>query len=308
MEEIDIDEEEKIINQEFNRLNQEPNTLGIIFGVIGFISSLGLSYFLDVIYIWIPASFLLMIVWFSYSAIKFYQKGLAGNKPNTNLKIIKKFSSDFELYVSRLFMKNVIAMMKAVTAIFAVNLIIVVAHLFELIHIPYNYLEIVVIIIVSGVFSIGIFCVDRFNLLVDKVVLPSMKSLKQFTLPMIICAVLFLIISVLVLVISLFIISSSVSNWKLLVSIGILQFVTIIFLHSYISFKDVKTELHHALNKIRDIKDGKFSIERLPEFVQFTRYDIQDSLKFIHIYVFQPHPIYVKQVLVSRRKRRRMKK
>ena len=62
MEEIDINREEETISKDYNILNQEPNTLGIIGGVIGFVLSLGLSIFLDVVYIWIPASFLLMIV------------------------------------------------------------------------------------------------------------------------------------------------------------------------------------------------------------------------------------------------------
>ena len=66
--EIDINEEEKTIQNELNRLDKQPNYLKLIVSLIPIITVLGISYHLELIYTWIPASFLLILLWSIYSA------------------------------------------------------------------------------------------------------------------------------------------------------------------------------------------------------------------------------------------------
>jgi len=302
---INIDEEESTITKELQRLSQEYNYVKLIGGLITIFIALGLSFQLDLLYTWIPASFLLMFLWLIYSTINITRKGILGDKANENLKIIKQFRKPFKMYIIQILFKNLNALMKAITVIYLVNIGIVLLHLSGKISLPFNgTIELISISLISIYFSVGIFLVDRFTKFVDKKGLPVIQSLKEYTAPMKIGAVIFFVLLVVIPGWIFFMVVTSVGNWWFLLIVLFIQIITIILLFSFFSLQQVKAELHRTLNNLLKIKEGQISEEVLSEVVKFSRYDIDETFKVIQIFLFRPHPVYLEEVKTAKHKRK----
>jgi|GEM_PF-1911369 len=301
---IEIDDEESTITKELERLNHEYNYTKLIGGLITTIVGLGISFKLDLLYTWVPASFLLMFLWLIYSVINITKKSIIGDKANENLQIVKQFKKPFKMYVIILFLKNLNAMIKAITIIYLVNIVIVLLHLSGKISLPFEgTTELIFISLISIYFSVGVLLIDKFIRYVDKKVLPTLQSLKRFTVPMRIGAVIFFIFLIVIPGWIFFMVVSSVDNWWFLLIVLLIQIITIILLYSFFSLQQLKTELHKTLNNLQKIKEGNICKEALPEVVKFSRYDIDETLKVMNIFLFRPHPVYLEIVREAKHKR-----
>lgn len=253
---IDLEKEESTITKELERLNQEYNYVKLIGGLVTIFIGLGISFQLDLLYTWIPASFLLMFLWLIYSTINITRKNILGNKANENLKIIKQFKKPFKMYIIKIFFKNLNALMKAITVIYLVNIGIVLLHLSGKISLPFDgKLELIFISLISIYFSIGILFIDRFTKFIDKKALPILQSLKEYTTSMKIGAVIFFILLVVIPGWIFFMVVTSVGNWWFLLVVLIIQVITIILLYSFFSLQQLKSEFHRTLNNLQKIKD-----------------------------------------------------
>jgi len=303
---IDIEKEESTITKELERLNQEYNYVKLIGGLITIVIGLGISFQLDLLYTWIPASFLLMFLWLIYSTVNITRKNILGDKANENLKIMKQFRKPFKMYIIKIIFKNLNALMKAVTVIYLVNIVIVLLHLSGKIRLPFDgTIELISISLISIYFSIGIFLIDRFTKFIDKKALPIIQSLKEYTTPMKIGAVIFFILLVVIPGWIFFMVITSVENWWFLLIVLLIQIITIILLYSFFSLQQLKSEFHRTLNNIQKIKEGQISEDALSEVVKFSRYDIDETFKLIQIFLFRPHPVYLEEVRTAKHKRER---
>jgi len=300
---ININEEEATITKELERLNQEYNYVKLIGGLITIFIGLGISFQMDLLYTWIPASFLLMFLWLMYSTISITRKNILGDKANENLRIIKQFRKPFKMYIIKILFKNLNALMKAITVIYLVNIGIVLLHLSGKISLPFSgTLELISISLISIYFSIGIFLIDRFTQFIDKKALPILQSLKEYTTPMKIGAVVFFILIVVIPGWIFYMVVTSVKNWWFLLIVLLIQVITIILLYSFFNLQQLKAEFHRTLNNLQKIKEGQISEEALPEIVKFSRYDIDETFKVIQIFMFRPHPVYLEEVRIAKHK------
>jgi hypothetical protein len=307
-EEVDVNEEEKTISKQLDRLNSSHNSTKLLGSLFSIFVVLGLSFQLDLIYTWIPASFLLMFLWMIYSGFNVFRKAFIGEKPNKNLKIIKQFRKEFKMYGLVLFLKNLKAMMEAISVIYLFNVIIVLIHLSGKITLPFNgAIELFFVCLISIYFIIGIFLLNRFTVYVEKKVLPTMQSMKKYTIKHKIFGLIFIVFIIVIPLIVFLSVMFSVTNWWFLSVVVLLQFFIIILLHSFFSLQQLTTELHKTLTQIQRIKDGEISKDSILEVVKFSRYKIDETFKIIVIYMFRPHPVYLEEVRVGKHKRKKRK-
>jgi hypothetical protein len=307
-EEINIKEEEKTISKQFDRLNSSHNSTKLIGSLFSIVVVLGVSFQLDLIYTWIPASFLLMFIWSGYSVYSTSKKVLVGDKANKQLKVVKQLRKEFKMYGIVIFLKNLSAMMKAITIVYLFNIIIVLLHLSGKISLPFSgSIELFFVILISIYFTIGVLFLRKFERYVEKKVLPTMQSMKQYTLKHKIFAAIFFIFVIVIPLIVFLLVMSSVKNWWFLFIVLFLQFFIIILLHSFFSLQQLTTELHKTLTQIQRIKDGEISRDSILEVVKFSRYNIDETFKIIQIYMFKPHPIYLEEVRIAKHKRKSRK-
>jgi hypothetical protein len=66
VEEVDVNEEEKTVSKQLDRLNSSHNSTKMLGSLVSIFVVLGLSFQLDLIYTWIPASLI-----FCYSSLVF---------------------------------------------------------------------------------------------------------------------------------------------------------------------------------------------------------------------------------------------
>jgi len=158
--------------------------------------------------------------------------------------------------------------------------------------------------LISIYFAVGIFLVDKFAVYVEKKVLPTIQSIKKYTIKHKILAAIFFIFIVVIPLIVFLLVIFSVTNWWFLFIVLFLQFIIIILLHSFFSLQQLTTELHKTLTQIQSIKDGELSKDSISEVVKFSRYKIDETFKIIQIYMFKPHPIYLEEVRFGKHKRK----
>ncbi|HEC87628.1 MAG TPA: hypothetical protein ENI49_07200 [Thermoplasmatales archaeon] len=302
---IDVDEEEKTITKQLERLNQEFNYSKLIGGIISIIIGLGISFELDLLYMWIPASFFLMFLWSGYSGVSMIKR-IRGDKLNKNLMIVKQLKKQYKIYVVELLLKNSKALLEAITLIFCSNIFIILLHLSGKVAIPFNRtFEIALITLVSIYFSIVIFLIDKIVVYFDKKVLPTIQSLKQITTTMKLVVTIFLILTIGIPGYTFYLTVNSVKNWWFLIVVLLIQIIIIILLYSFFSVQQIKSELHKALNNMQKIREGIISRESLPEIVKFSRYEIDETFKLIQIFLFRPHPAYLEKVIIPKHKSKR---
>mgnify|MGYP006291785747 CR=1 FL=1 len=246
-----------------------------------------------------------MLVWTGYSVYSTSKKVLVGDKANKQLKVVKQLRKNFKMYGIVIFLRNLSAMMKAITIVYFFNIVIVLLHLSGKISLPFDgTLELFFVSLISIYFTIGVFCIKKFEKYIEKSVLPTMQSMKKYTLKHKIFGVIFFIFVIVIPLIVFLLVISSVNNWWFLLIVLLLQFFIIILLHSFFSLQQVITELHKTLTQIQRIKDGELSKDSLKEVVKFSRYNIDDTFKIIQIYMFKPHPIYLEEVRLGKHKRK----
>lgn len=317
--EINIEKEEIIIRNQLVRLDKQYNSLKIIGALISIITVLSMSFQLELIYYWIPASFLLMFLWLLISFRNVRKKSLTVEKAKKSIQLVDKYNQKTWLYGATLFIKNINAILKAITVIYLFNIVIILFHMADKITLPFHgTIELFFISLISIYFVFGVFFVDKFPKYFSTDVIKSIKKLdkiqlntkipefiRKHALKFIIALAILFFIFVIIIPLWIFItVISYVGNVWFLIVVMLLQVLIIILLYSFFSHQQVKSELDKSLNNIIKIKDGELNEDLILVFVQFTRYSIDDSLKFFQFYIFRPHPIYLRHIKQEKHKRK----
>jgi len=307
-----INKEEKSIKQKLARLDKQYNWSKFVGAIFSLFISLGLGIQLDVMFYWIPASFLLMFIWMIYSFSITRKKSLTEPKARESMELVKKISTKRWWYGASLLTKSVSPVMMAVTISYGINIVILLLHFSHYINLPFSgLLELAVIFSISIYFAIATFGVDRFPTFFSRYSIPSMrrfskleknskipKFIRKHALKILIAfSILFLIGFVIILFWVIILIFSYVSNVSFLILLATFQFIIILLLSSFFSGQQVKSELEKSLLEIDKIKSDELDANYLFEAVRFTRYSIDDTFKFFILYQFKPHKKYLQQLI-----------
>ena len=236
------------------------------------------------------------------------RKVLVGDKANKQIKVVKQLRKKFKMYGIAIFLKNLSAMMKAIAVVYFFNILIVLFHLSGKISLPFDgMIDLFFVSLISIYFTIGVLFIRKFEIYIERRVLPTMQSIKKYTLKHKIFAAIFFVFIIVIPLIAFLLVMFSVKNWWFLFIVLFLQFIIILLLYSFFSLQQLTTELHKTLTQIQRIKDGELSKDSILEVVKFSRYGIDDTFKIIQIYMFRPHPIYLEEVRLGKHKRKSRK-
>lgn len=319
----ELKELREMVNQSSDHTQKQLQNIDtnlLIGSLISLIFAIGISFQLKILIYWIPASFLLMILWAIYGLFS-TTKGINSENVEKIIDYTQTIDKNKSGFGFIWFFKNMLPFMKAVSLIYAVTF-------FALLLVQNKTLNIdqqvsILIPAFSALLLIpSPFFLDNLTSFFERgftETLNSFISLRENLPPkrknIILGAIklVFILIYIPLIVIfpiwSLIITYSIVSDLIFLLIILFLQLAVIIFFASYYSSLSAKRELTNAITNFSDInyqindlilsKDIKEDIvEKLKTlYLTAKQYDIlvDDSLKFVNYYYLLMHRVYLKK-------------
>jgi len=309
---IDIDKEEKYIKNQLDRLDKQKSIIPFIGAVSSLLISLGIGMQMKILIHWIPASFILFLLWTLYSILKIRKNSLTVKGAKQSLDSVDKFNRKTWEYATELMMKNQLPLIKSTAIILMINVIVVLFYLSKIITLPFNGLfEPLAVLIFSLSFIFVFLGAEKFPKFFSSTVLNSMKKfpqlekdtripspIRQRLLPFLILGLgIFLFIVIIIYIWTIYLLLPLISEniWFLIVVIST-QLIFIFSMWSYFSLQQVKYELELSLLIIGGIRTGEFNEDELLESIRFTKYGISNQFKYLNIYVIIPNNPYLKYI------------
>jgi hypothetical protein len=306
-----VEEEIKIINEQLQQLDKEKSIAPLIGGIITLFISIGLGLQLKILFYWIPSSLTLIFIWSIISFFHTRKKSLTEEKAKETMNIIKQYNTKTWEYASDLFIKQLFPFMVAISIIFVMNIVVVLLHLSDIIILPFGGIfELIIISLVSLFFVISLFFIEKFPKFFSQYVLPVLSKIpkieKEEKVPPIIrnniikiiiaAGTLYIFSFIILYLFALILIFPSIENIWFMFLVIFLQIVIIILFSAYISYLRVKTELNKCLVNLRRIKDGDLNKIYLLDVVKFSRFAIDNSLKFVNVFMIIRHIKYLRNI------------
>ena len=310
----EIKELKDLVNQSSKHTQGQLQSIDnflLIGSLLSFILAFWLSYLIDVLLYWVPASFILIVLWAIYALFARKRSSRAKSIKDINEHYKQVGEKQVQYKLAEIF-RNSAPLIKAVGIIYTVTLFILILKE----NIPF---PIQVPAISAFLLMISSFFVDKTVNFFEKE-RPSF-NFQDFASRQVgkLLLILFLMIVTYILLMFFFPIWSLwttrtlyypiSTGIPLLILVIILQAVTICIAASYLSSLSAKKELANALTNFADIdyqisdlllseEINEGDVERLKKlYLTAKRYDlvVSDTLKFVNFYYLKPNRVYVKK-------------
>jgi len=283
-----------------------------LISILPLLATLGLAVWLKILAYWLPASFVVLFIWFGYSFQTANKKSMiVANKRELRkrLEIIKQRSREFGYWV-QIWLKRFSTISKAVFSIFFINLITILLIFGGFLNTGAKvFLIIPLFITLFFIFLLYVFPkITAKNIQTSLLVFelePQVKILSTFwkILPYV------FVVMMVFFLISIGATLTLVENYALLILIILLQFGSLMVLSSYFSGDDMKTEINNSLTQLMGLKDDLIGIDlreeiadkerirqlrrRYIEAKKFSSSLVDDTFKIVKLHLIIPNRLYI---------------
>jgi len=312
----EIKELKEFVNQSAQNTQRQLQSIDnflLIGSLISFIFAFWFIYLIDILIYWVPASFLLMFLWTSYSLYTSYKKSRQKSIEDTDEIYRKIGTKQVQLKFGEAF-RNLAPLVKAIGIIYVATFFILILKKDIPFPVYIPAISAFLFVVIPFFFDRGvkIFETTAFDFSFQGFWALSKQQLRRTILLLLIMILAFLLF-MLVLPVWSFVVTHTLyypvseKIWLLLIAI-IVQAITIGVVASYISSLSARKELTNTLTNFADIDNQiselllnkKIRVKTVKSlrkmFLTAKRYDlvVDNTFKFVNFYYLKVNRVYIK--------------